>query len=179
MFNQLYCILIESLQNRRLNLTTIALDKPYDVLWWYERLFHVNNSNHHLFGIKMIFFQHNTYKNINSQKKFKNFCVNIFYDTKKHTSRTKACNNSRYNIFLLCLEKENALKINLTSLLKGGYFPKPIVAFCTNLFKEASQKKNMLTLCQTHHFRLCVNIAKLVFIKFHKIKRVVQFKHVI
>ncbi len=37
------------------------------------------------------------YKNINSQKQFKNFCVNIFYDTKKHTSRTKMCNNSKYN----------------------------------------------------------------------------------
>jgi len=122
-----------------------------------------------------------TCKNINSQKKFKIFCVNIFYDTKKHTSRIRTCNNSRYNTFFLCLERENALRINLTFFFKGRYIPKPTVAFCTNLFKEASQKRNMLTLCQTHHFKLYVNIcdAKLVSIKFHKIKRVVQFKHVI
>jgi hypothetical protein len=37
-----------------------------------------------------------TGKNIISQKQFINFCVKIFYDKKKHTSRTRTCNNSRY-----------------------------------------------------------------------------------
>jgi len=58
--------------------------------------------------------------------------VNTFYDKKKHTLRTKASNNSRYNTFLLCSERESALGVSLTSLLKGGYLPKLVVLLFFN-----------------------------------------------
>ncbi len=48
---------------------------------------------------------------------------------KNRPQRTRKCNNSRYNTFLLCLERKSAPGISLTSLLKGGYLPKPAVAF--------------------------------------------------
>jgi hypothetical protein len=121
-----------------------------------------------------------TYKIFFPKKNLKTF-VWIYFMTQKNTSRTKTCNNSRYNIFLLCFFFKNALRISLTSLLKGGYHPKPSIAFYTNLSKETSQKINMLTLCQTHHFKLCVSIcdAKPISVKFHKVKKVEQFWHVI